>query len=122
MKKYFVVTVPSQLLFEDLNEAISFAQWISKAKKSNYESVNSDNSRDWRHHYINYTNDIDLNINFSPKDFCESRWESIEKKALYTASVEEINKRESMEKEELKKYIEDLRKNNPDLWDSDYWF
>lgn len=120
MKKYFVVSVPQKLLFEDLNQAIAFAQWLSQAKKSNYSSVSSEDARDWRSHYINYVSDIDLNINFSPQDYCESQWESIEKKALYTASIEEIEKRNSMEKEELKVYMENLKKNTPDLWNSDY--
>ena len=119
MKKLFKVLLPQTLLFEDLDQAVWFAKLLADAKTLDSTSVYSDNARDWRWHTIKYIKGIDLNINFSSESFYENKWEALEKVALYTASPEEIEKRNAMEKEDLKTYMKQITETIPAMCDTD---
>lgn len=120
MKKLFSVKLPTTILFEDLDSAVWFAKLLANARTTGYESVYSSNARDGRNHYINYTKPIDLNINFQAVDYLENKWEAIEKMALYTASQEELEKRQAMTEEERKIYMKNLVDTTKSLDDTSY--
>jgi hypothetical protein len=119
MKKLFKVSLPQTLFFEDLDQAVWFAKLLADAKTLDSTHVYSDNARDWRWHTINYTKGIDLNINFSSESFYENKWEALEKVALYTASPEEIEKRQAMDDVERKTYMKQITETVPAMSDTD---
>lgn len=120
MKKLFKVSLPQTLLFEDLDQAVQFAKLLADAKTTSQESVYSENARDGRWHIMSYIKWIDLNINFSTEAYYENKWEVIEKLAMYTASTEEMDKRNAMEKEERAAYMKNIVATIPAMADTDF--
>ena len=120
MKKMFEVKIPNKVLFENLDDAIWFAKELSNAKTAYSESVYSNAAKDARTHYINYIRDIDMNINFTSKEYLEDKWEAIDRKAKYMADEKEIEKRNNMTEEARKEYMEKVKNEVGDLWDTDY--
>lgn len=122
MKKLFEVSIPSTILFENIDDAVGFAKLLSNAKSTSSECVYSGDARDGRTHYMQYTKDISLNINFASKEFLENKWEALDKMVQFKASEEEMEKRANMTKEELEAYMKELVKNTKALDNTDYTF
>lgn len=122
MKKLFEVSIPSTVLFENLDDAVGFAKLLGNAKSTTSESIYSSDSRDGRSHYLQYLKNIDLRINFSANEFLENKGEALDRMVQFKASEDEMKKRNAMTKEELESYMKEVVKNTKALDNTDYCF